>query len=349
MNKSEITNQTKPQETRINNSPWGWLYAIFSALACFMLIEKGTQLIFEYHLPAIIKISVYLLFYWFFWRYIFNRPNAAQTKSSEKHPAYEWPVSGPIKALGHSGMLFTFLPTLLLSNFNPFQVVQQFKMLFGQAKAAKRLAQFDGELENYQTKVQYRLPLNGEWLVYNGGLSQEASHSWEVLNQRYAYDFVKADEDYSRHQNKGNRLTDYYCYEQEIVAAADGEVVATMDGINPAPLVGYGVADFLCRHFAGNHIVVKHAEGEYGFYAHLIRGSLKHKEGDKVKRGEVIGLCGHTGHSSEPHLHFHLQDKADLFKAVGLPIRFHNIAIENQKVASPAEITRGSRVANLSE
>ena len=342
---SETANKTESRQTQGSQSPWGWLYAIFSALACFMIVEKSTQFFFGFQLPVFIKITVYLVFYWLFWRYIFSHPNSKQPKSTEKHPAYDWPVSGPIKALGHNGMLFTFLPTLMLSNFNPFQVVQQFKMLFGQAKAAKRLGEFENGLENYQTKAQYRLPFNGEWLVYNGGLTQAASHSWEVINQRYAYDFVKADDAFCRHQNKGNRLKDYYCYEQDIVAAADGEVVAVVDGINPAPLVGYAVADFICRHFAGNHVVVKHAEGEYGFYAHLVKGTIKQKIGDKVKSGEVIGLCGHTGHSSEPHLHFHLQDKADLFTAIGLPIRFHSIVIDNKEAESPAGITRGTRVS----
>ena len=36
----------------------------------------------------------------------------------------------------------------------------------------------------------------------------------------------------------------------------------------------------------------------------------------------IAGPIGHTGHSTEPHLHFHLQDSADLFRGMGLPVRF---------------------------
>ncbi len=43
-------------------------------------------------------------------------------------------------------------------------------------------------------------------------------------------------------------------------------------------------------------------------YAHLQPGSLRVKFGDKVKAGQVLGLVGNTGNSSEPHLHFQLMN-----------------------------------------
>ena len=39
--------------------------------------------------------------------------------------------------------------------------------------------------------------------------------------------------------------------------------------------------------------------------------------------GRALGRCGNSGNSSEPHLHFHVQDRATLFgPARGLPIAF---------------------------
>ena len=35
-------------------------------------------------------------------------------------------------------------------------------------------------------------------------------------------------------------------------------------------------------------------------------GSLRVKLGDKVRRGQVLGLVGKYGNSTEPHLHFHI-------------------------------------------
>ena len=61
----------------------------------------------------------------------------------------------------------------------------------------------------------------------------------------------------------------------------------------------------------------RHADGEFGFYAHLIKGTIPVRIGDKVRAGDEIGRCGHTGHSSEPHLHFHLQDTPSIFTGMG--------------------------------
>ena len=42
-------------------------------------------------------------------------------------------------------------------------------------------------------KVEYTLPFGGEWYTINGGVTQNTSHSWEVLPQRFAYDYAIVD------------------------------------------------------------------------------------------------------------------------------------------------------------
>ncbi|HSF38642.1 MAG TPA: M23 family metallopeptidase, partial [Thermoanaerobaculia bacterium] len=78
----------------------------------------------------------------------------------------------------------------------------------------------------------------------------------------------------------------------------------------------------------GNYVILRHAGGEFSQYAHLKQGSVKVKAGDKVTRGQVIGQLGHTGNSTEPHLHFQLTDGPDPLYSRGLPIVFKNTAIE---------------------
>lgn len=76
-----------------------------------------------------------------------------------------------------------------------------------------------------------------------------------------------------------------------IVAVDNGVVVYSDNGIR-----GYG-----------NMIVIAHSEDIFTVYAH--NRSNKVDKGDKVKKGQVIGLVGNTGRSTGPHLHFEIRVK----------------------------------------
>jgi len=70
-------------------------------------------------------------------------------------------------------------------------------------------------------------------------------------------------------------------------------IYATGDGTVTTAGVGNGT---------GNHVIINHGYGYETVYMHMVR--IKAREGQHVKRGEVIGWVGSTGASTGPHCHY---------------------------------------------
>jgi murein DD-endopeptidase MepM/ murein hydrolase activator NlpD len=94
----------------------------------------------------------------------------------------------------------------------------------------------------------------------------------------------------------------------------------------------------------GNGVVIDHGNGEFSLLAHMQPKSLRVKTGDKVKASQVIGLVGNSGNTSEPHIHYHLQDGPDMKTAEGLPAPFSNLIVNGKPVAK-AELLKGQTVS----
>lgn len=250
--------------------------------------------------------------------------------------------------------MFRFFISSLLSSVNPFTLVQSVKQVRGQKRAQNDWQNCNGELptpDNYPPKTLFSLPFNGKWTAMNGGVTPETSHSWDILNQRYAYDFVIQDADAKSYPAPNPlrplRPADFYAYSQPILAPADGEVVQVRDGIRDHQRPGTGWLDWSVRDFRGNFVVIRHAEGEYSFLAHLIKGSIRVKPGQSVRRGDILGLCGNSGHSTEPHLHFHVQNAPNFYRSIGLPVTFVNYEVENGGLLECGHIEKGQRVNSV--
>ncbi|MFH1551590.1 MAG: peptidoglycan DD-metalloendopeptidase family protein [bacterium] len=144
-------------------------------------------------------------------------------------------------------------------------------------------------------------------------------------NQRFAFDFDALDNNDKRYKGKGKRNEDYYSFGKKVLSPANGVVVEAIDGVKdncPDSMNSYSAL--------GNAIIIKHSKNEVSVLAHLKQGSLKVKSGDKVKMGQIIGLCGNSGNSSEPHLHYHLQDNEIIQEGKGVKCYFHNIVLINK-------------------
>lgn len=71
-----------------------------------------------------------------------------------------------------------------------------------------------------------------------------------------------------------------------------------------------------------NFIVIAHSDGSTGEYYHLQHQGVFVAPGDRVKRGQLIGLSGSTGFTSLPHLHFAVYKAEVHGDTQSLPIKF---------------------------
>ena len=64
-----------------------------------------------------------------------------------------------------------------------------------------------------------------------------------------------------------------------------------------------------------------------------------------VKQGDLLGLCGNSGNSSEPHLHFHIQNVEDMNEATGAKAYFKKILVDG-KIKKDYSPVRNEKVRN---
>jgi hypothetical protein len=73
-----------------------------------------------------------------------------------------------------------------------------------------------------------------------------------------------------------------------------------------------------------NVIMILHSDGTMSNYSHLIPNGARVRVGQSVNRGQVIGLSGNTGWSTQPHLHFHVCSVDRNGHFVSVPYVFDN-------------------------
>ncbi len=170
-----------------------------------------------------------------------------------------------------------------------------------------------------ETNTIIHLPFFGEWTVsqgHEGALTHK--NDW-----RFAWDFVVQDEHKKTFKLPGKTVADFYCYGLPVLAPADGQVVTVEDGVDDNDIGNVNLAQNW-----GNTVVIKHSDYLFSKLSHLKKSSFKVKEGDLVKKGELLALCGNSGRSPEPHIHFQLQSSS----RVGAPTLNYPISYYGRKI-----------------
>ncbi|MGW6731937.1 M23 family metallopeptidase [Streptomyces sp. NPDC055013] len=194
-------------------------------------------------------------------------------------------------------------------------------------------------------------PVTGRWSALNSPADRTPSHGVHSHGQTYAIDILAEPEPGGRPGFHwlwpiARRPQDFPAFDEPILTVADATVVRAVDGqrdhLSRNSLAGLlylmliegSVREMAgLRRILGNHLILDLGNGTYAAYAHLRRGSLAVREGDRVHAGQVIARCGNSGNSSEPHLHFQLMDGPDPDSARGVPFRWRGVGVpRNQEV-----------------
>ena len=193
------------------------------------------------------------------------------------------------------------------------------------------------------SKTAFRFPMTGQWFAAVGPTPHTA-HRW-ALPEEFAFDIVRLGDGTRSFRGDGTKFEDYFAYGADILAAADGKVVAVKTDVaeDPATLRQPGeAADAYgervgayqmplvmkdINSIAGNYVAIDHGNGEVSVYAHLKPGSVSVKVGDVVKAGQSMAKLGSSGNSTEPHLHFQVCDRPEPLNCAGVPINFTDIEL----------------------
>mgnify|MGYP001231264422 CR=1 FL=1 len=127
------------------------------------------------------------------------------------------------------------------------------------------------------------------------------------LNNRYSFPLpkhfrVSSSFDLNRKHPITNRILPHFG--TDYATPVGTEVLSLSDGI---------VMKSLYNRFAGNYLTIKHTDGNYARYLHL--SQIDVNIGERVTKGQIIGLTGNSGRTTGPHLHLELS-------VAGAPVDF---------------------------
>ena len=183
-------------------------------------------------------------------------------------------------------------------------------------------------------------PLSGGgWIALNACCLQGSHRLILAGNGRlggpetFAIDWTRA-RDGRVAEGDGSQNSQWYGHGATIRAAAGGRVVTVRNDVPEVPPGTVAVENPTLQgpdDYGGNHVVIRMRRGVYALYAHMIPGSIRVREGQRVRRGDRIGLLGNTGNTAAPHLHFQLMEGPVPLTSDALPFvinrfRFQGIA-----------------------
>jgi len=173
----------------------------------------------------------------------------------------------------------------------------------------------------------------GQYLNFNGccGLSPHRTAIAAVdgtpwLSERFASDFIQIDAQGRGGSGDLSRNESFFTFGDPVYAVAGGRVVSTRNDMpENTPLME--PTGFTPQTTLGNNVVLRLRDGRYALFAHLERGSVRVRRGQRVRTGDVLGRVGNSGQTGGAHLHFHLSDGPDPIASNGIPYTFARLGL----------------------
>mgnify|MGYP001114650544 CR=1 FL=1 len=202
------------------------------------------------------------------------------------------------------------------------------------------------------------LPFRGRWRTEMSPARRVPSHGTTLFGTSHAIDFVAVD---ARGRSGPRSWRSVLATEAPeifvgfgapILAPVTGRVLAVHDAEedhaarrSQLALVPYALTQASRARrghvaLAGNRVVLEVAAGgPVLLLAHLRQGSVRVRPGEHVASGEVVGECGSSGNSTEPHVHVQVSDSTDWERARGVPLAFR--LSDGVRVPEEGEIVSG--------
>ena len=156
----------------------------------------------------------------------------------------------------------------------------------------------------------------GPYLNFNGccGLSAHRTALAAVDGtphglQRFAVDFIRIDNLGRGWAGDLTRNESFFTFGEPVYAVANGIVARARNDLPDIPPLNEPPGSaFTTETTLGNNIGLKLRGGQYALYAHLKRGSIRVRAGQRVRRGQMLARVGNSGQTGGSHLHFQLND-----------------------------------------
>ncbi|ASR36980.1 peptidase [Prauserella marina] len=196
--------------------------------------------------------------------------------------------------------------------------------------------------------IDMEYPFSGSWLVRNSPADRVPSHGTTLFATSYAIDFVPVgDTGRTAPVTLGSLLRPeapekFPGFGWPVSSPVEGIVVAVHDSEadHPAyrglPSIGYALtqrrrAEAGWTALAGNHVLIE-SDGIVVALCHLQRGTAEVRPGQRVRIADVVGRCGNSGNSTEPHLHVQAVDSRDVEHADAVRLTFNGSLPRNGEI-----------------